>query len=153
MQAAPEEIYDESGTLIARSLHCYVVFHDHAGACLAKRSLAPKANQPHNALRVRFAKPSCLVPACTPAFRAFMSAQWSQAGGAAKNCSDMKKPSCKVNALFISKLHQHITNARLTALFGKYGSMIACEVGGMQKKVLFRGEEETHCIHSWQQVN
>ncbi|KIZ03794.1 hypothetical protein MNEG_4162 [Monoraphidium neglectum] len=80
-------------------------------------------------LRVRFAKPQNVAAACTPAFRAFVAAQWAQASAAAKACPDIsRKPGCKVNALFISKLHQHITSARLQGVFGKFGRMIACEV-------------------------
>jgi hypothetical protein len=77
---------------------------------------------------VRFCKPQNVVPLCTPTFRAFVTAQWAQAAAAAKASPDYKKASCKVNALFVSKLHQHITTARLTSLFGKFGKMLACEV-------------------------
>ncbi|GBF93238.1 hypothetical protein Rsub_05970 [Raphidocelis subcapitata] len=89
----------------------------------------PGAPAPPPALRVRFAKPQNVAASCTPAFRAFIAAQWAQASAIAKACPDPgKKAGCKVNALFISKLHQHITSARLQALFGKFGRMIACEV-------------------------
>jgi hypothetical protein len=131
-QAAPDVVKDENGMVIGRKLHCYVVFNDHLGACLAKKALMPKA--PDNstakdqALRVRFAKPQCVVPACTPAFRAFVTAQWSRVTAAVKASPELKKPGCKINALFISKLHQHITSARLASLFGKFGKMLACEV-------------------------
>ncbi|KAI8472962.1 MAG: Metalloenzyme, LuxS/M16 peptidase-like protein [Monoraphidium minutum] len=96
---------------------------DAAGAAAAPPLAPPPV------LRVRFAKPQNVAAACTPAFRAFIAAQWAQASAIAKACPDCtKKPGCKVNALFISKLHQHITSARLQALFGKFGRMIACEV-------------------------
>jgi len=131
-EAAPDVVKDENGMVVGRKLHCYVVFSDHLGACLAKKALMPKA--PDNstpkdqALRVRFAKPQCVVPACTPAFRDFVTAQWSRVTAAVKASPELKKPGCKINALFISKLHQHITSARLASLFGKFGKMIACEV-------------------------
>lgn len=132
-QAAPEIVNDvQSGMVVGRKLHCYVVFTEHIGACAAKRQLQPKAPEngatQNQTIRVRFAKPQSVVPSCTPAFRAFMSAQWAQATAVAKASPDYKKPGCKVNALFVSKLHQHITNARLTSLFGRFGRMIACEV-------------------------
>lgn len=131
-QAAPDVVKDETGVVVARKLHCYVVFADHLGACLAKRSLTPKgadaAGAKDQALRVRFAKPQSVVPACTAPFKAFVASQWATVCAAAKASPELKRPSCKINALFISKLHQHITSGRLCALFGKFGKMIACEV-------------------------
>lgn len=130
-QAAPEAVKNESTGDYTRKLHCYVVFTDHLGACQAKRVLQPRFPEQAgaaDALRVRFCKPQNVVPLCTPTFRAFVTAQWAQAAAAAKASPDYKKASCKVNALFISKLHQHITTARLTSLFGKFGKMLACEV-------------------------
>eukprot|EP00775_Hariotina_reticulata_P004044 gene4044-4292_t len=129
-EAAPEAVKDDSGEF-TRRLHCYVVFTDHLNACQAKQMLQPRfPDQPDaaDALRVRFCKPQNVVPLCTPTFRAFVTAQWTQAAAAAKACPEYKKASCKVNALFVSKLHQHITTARLTSLFGKFGKMLACEV-------------------------
>lgn len=130
LQAAPEAVKDDSGEF-TRRLHCYVVFTDHLNACQAKQMLQPRfPDQPGaaDALRVRFCKPQNVVPLCTPTFRAFVTAQWTQAAAAAKACPEYKKASCKVNALFVSKLHQHITTARLNSLFGKFGKMLACEV-------------------------
>lgn len=130
-EAAPEAVKNESTGDYTRKLHCYVVFTDHLGACQAKRVLQPRFPEQAgaaDALRVRFCKPQNVVPLCTPTFRAFVTAQWSQAAAAAKASPDYKKASCKVNALFVSKLHQHITTARLTSLFGKFGKMLACEV-------------------------
>jgi len=101
-----------------------VVFTDHLSACQAKQLLQPKSTEQASAtdgLRVRFCKPQNVVPLCTPTFRAFVTAQWAQAAVAAKASPDYKKASCKVNALFVSKLHQHITTARLNTLFGKFG--------------------------------
>lgn len=131
MQAAPEAVKNPDTGDYIRKLHCYVVFTDHQGACQAKRVLQPKfPEQPMSAdaLRVRFCRPHNVVPLCTPTFRAFITAQWAQSSAAAKASPDYKKASCKVNALFVSKLHQHITTARLTSLFGKFGKMLACEV-------------------------
>jgi hypothetical protein len=116
-----------------RKLHCYVVFTDHAGACQAKRILqlteqAAVLAGAADVMRVRFCKPQNVTALCTPTFRAFVTAQWAQSAAVAKASPDYKKALCRVNALFVSKLHQHITTARLNALFGKFGSMLACEV-------------------------
>lgn len=128
LQAAPEAVKTDAGEL-TRRLHCYVVFTDHAGACAAKRVLIEQAaGVGADVLRVRFCKPLHVTALCTPAFRAFVTAQWTQSAAVAKAHPESKKASCKVNALFVSKLHQHITTARLTSLFGKFGPMIACEV-------------------------
>jgi hypothetical protein len=128
MQAAPEAIKGENGELV-RKLHCYVVFTDHAGACAAKRVLIEQAAAVGaDLLRVRFCKPQHVAALCTPTFRAFVMAQWGQCAALAKAHPEYKKASCKVNALFVSKLHQHVTTARLTSLFGKFGKMLACEV-------------------------
>lgn len=127
-EAAPEAIKGENGELV-RKLHCYVVFTDHAGACAAKRVLIEQAAAVGaDLLRVRFCKPQHVAALCTPTFRAFVMAQWGQCAALAKAHPEYKKASCKVNALFVSKLHQHVTTARLTSLFGKFGKMLACEV-------------------------
>lgn len=141
-EAAPDAVQAPSGELV-RNLHCYVVFTEHAGACQARRLLSPAVDSSAaelvalpGGLHARFATPGSIVPLCTPALRAFVATQWAAAARAATESgtpgsaagSGGKKASCKVNALFVSKLHQHVTTARLNALFGQYGSMIACEV-------------------------
>jgi len=132
LQAAPEAVKNEAGELV-RKLHCYVVFTDHAGACQAKRVLqlteqAAVLAGAADVMRVRFCKPQNVTALCTPTFRAFVAAQWAQSAAVAKASPEYKKAQCRVNALFVSKLHQHITTARLNSLFGKFGSMLACEV-------------------------
>lgn len=132
LQAAPEAVKNESGELVRR-LHCYVVFTDHAGACQARRILqlteqAAVLAGAADVMRVRFCKPQNVTALCTPTFRAFVTAQWAQSAAVAKASPEYKKALCRVNALFVSKLHQHITTARLNSLFGKFGPMIACEV-------------------------
>lgn len=131
-EAAPEAVKNESGELVRR-LHCYVVFTDHAGACQARRILqlteqAAVLAGAADVMRVRFCKPQNVTALCTPTFRAFVTAQWAQSAAVAKASPEYKKALCRVNALFVSKLHQHITTARLNSLFGKFGPMIACEV-------------------------
>lgn len=133
VQAAPEAAKNELGELV-RKLHCYVVFTDHAGACQAKRILqlteqAAVLAGSADVMRVRFCKPQNVTALCTPTFRAFVTAQWAQSAAVAKASPEYKKALCRVNALFVSKLHQHITTARLNSLFGKFGPMLACEVG------------------------
>lgn len=133
LQAAPEAVKNEAGELV-RKLHCYVVFTDHAGACQAKRILQITEQMAAltgaaDVMRVRFCKPQNVTALCTPTFRAFVTAQWAQSAAVAKANPEYKKALCRVNALFVSKLHQHITTARLNSLFGKFGPMIACEVG------------------------
>jgi hypothetical protein len=132
VQAAPEAIKNESGELVRR-LHCYVVFTDHAGACQARCILqlteqAAVLAGAADVMRVRFCKPQNVTALCTPTFRAFVTAQWAQSAAVAKASPEYKKALCRVNALFVSKLHQHITTARLNSLFGKFGPMLACEV-------------------------
>lgn len=131
LQAALDAVKNPDTGDYTRKLHCYVVFTDHQGACQAKRVLQPRCSETSvssDALRVRFCRPQNVVPLCTPTLRAFIAAQWAQSSAAAKASPDYRKASCKVNALFISKLHQHITTARLSSLFGKFGKMLACEV-------------------------
>jgi hypothetical protein len=125
-------VTNESGELV-RKLHCYVVFTDHAGACQAKHVLrltetAAVLAGAADVMRVRFCKPQNVTALCTPTFRTFVTAQWAQSAAVAKASPEYKKALCRVNALFVSKLHQHITTARLNSLFGKFGPMIACEV-------------------------
>lgn len=131
-EAAPEAVKNEAGELV-RKLHCYVVFTDHAGACQAKRILqlteqTAALSGAADVVRVRFCKPQNVTALCTPTFCAFVTAQWAQSAAVAKANPEYKRALCRVNALFVSKLHQHITTARLNSLFGKFGPMIACEV-------------------------
>jgi len=101
------------------------------GCCASSRRRAPPCRPPlpPPPPPPRAAAAQNLVHSCTPSFRAFVAGQWAQVAQLAKSAPcEYKKPTCRVNALFVSKLHQHITNARLNALFTKHGPMIACEV-------------------------
>jgi hypothetical protein len=112
--AAPEAAKNELGELV-RKLHCYVVFTDHAGACQAKRILqlteqtAVLAGSA-DVMRVRFCKPQNVTALCTPAFRAFVTAQWAQSAVVAKASPEYKKALCRVSALFVSSCGCDIGN-------------------------------------------
>lgn len=133
-EVAQEVVQREFGPPIGRQAHGYAVFADHSTACQAKArleevsSLLSTCSGTTTTFRVNFCRPMDLVESCTLGLKAMVLQSWERAVALAARPEIKPKQSSKVNALFVSRLHQQVTNNKLRVVFGKFGKLLACEV-------------------------